>query len=380
MGRRQIWPSTLSCRCGSNLGGELIPAVLESLQVENFRCISSAQLDLGAPLTIFTGGNGAGKTSYLEAIYALGLARSFRTADNRVMILTGAAHAQIVGRAATPAGPVTLGIDIAAGGMSLRAGGREALSAAALAEILPVQAIHAEIGGLVQGPPEARRRLLDWGVFHVEHGFLSDWRAFRRALQQRNALLRSGAADELFPAWDQAMATAAAAVDGHRRRYLAKLEPAFSRIGHRLLGAPVGLNYTRGWPADSDLLATLATSRDGDRAMGHTRCGPSRADLQFEINETRSRWRASKGQQKLLAAAVILAQLELLAQASQRSGVLLVDEPAADLDADHLAELMASIGESQSQVFVAAITAEGLPLPSAAALFHVEHGRAKALL
>jgi DNA replication and repair protein RecF len=296
------------------------------------------------------------------------------------MIRTGAAHAQIVGCAATPSGPIKLGIDIAAGGVSLRAGGRDALGAAALAEILPVQAIHADIGGVVQGPPEARRRLIDWGVFHVEQGFLADWRTFRRALQQRNALLRSGAADELFPAWDQALATAAAAVDDHRRRYLARLEPAFTRIGHRLLGMPVGLSYVRGWPADGDLLAILATSRDGDRALGYTRSGPGRADIQFEINETRSRWRASKGQQKLLAAAVILAQLELLTQATDRSAVLLVDEPAADLDAQRLADLMGAIEDTQSQVFVAAIIADGLPISSSAALFHVEHGCAKALL
>ena len=264
--------------------------------------------------------------------------------------------------------------------MSVRVGGREAAGAAALAEALPVQAIHAEVGGLVQGPPETRRRLLDWGVFHVEHEFLSRWRAFRRALQQRNALLRAGAADELFPTWEQEIAAAAAEVDNQRQAYLARLRPYFATIGERLLGAPVGLNYSRGWPADQDLVAILRDNREGDRNMGHTRSGPGRADLQFELDDTRSRWRASKGQQKLLAAAVILAQLDLLASARSQPVALLVDEPAADLDARHLADLMAVIGESQAQVLIAAITPEGLPLPSGSTTFHVEHGSAKALL
>ena len=40
------------------------------------------------------------------------------------------------------------------------------------------------------GPAEERRRYLDWGVFHVEHAYLTHWRQYQRALRQRNAVLR----------------------------------------------------------------------------------------------------------------------------------------------------------------------------------------------
>jgi recombinational DNA repair ATPase RecF len=59
---------------------------------------------------------------------------------------------------------------------------------------------------------------------------------------------------------------------------------------------------------------------------------------------------------------------------------LLVDEPAADLDRKHLGEFVRAILHTRAQVFIAANTADGLPLDLPAAMFHVEHGSAKALL
>lgn len=322
------------------------------------------------------GGNGAGKTSLLEAIHVLGLGRSFRASDGRVLIKSGADTATLSGSV----GSTVVGVGLAAGGLEIRIGGQYGSTAAELADLLPVQAIHAEIGGLVQGPPEARRRLLDWGVFHVEHRFLADWRKYRRALVQRNTALRGGAADDLLAAWEAELAGAAIALDQARRSYLEKLKPAFESIGARLLDERASLRYSRGWPADADLGTLLREGRDKDRNGGYTRSGPHRADLQFEIAEEKSRWRASKGQQKLLASAVVLAQLDLVAQHRDRDIALLVDEPAADLDPARLSALMAEIERSRAQLFIAAITAEGLPLGQAPRRFHVEHGQAKALL
>jgi DNA replication and repair protein RecF len=236
------------------------------------------------------------------------------------------------------------------------------------------------LGTLVPGPPEPRRRLLDWGVFHVEHGFLPEWRQFRRALQQRNAALRESGSPAVLDAWEAELARLAEAVDHHRRAYLDRLAPVFRRLGADLLGAEVSLRYQRGWAADQDLAAALRESRESDQSMGFTRSGPQRADVQFEMDDERSRWRASKGQQKLLASAFVLAQAEQVAAALERPVVLVVDEPAADLDGTRLKALLTAIEAAPAQVFMAAISAEGLGLEGWNSRFHVEHGEAKALL
>lgn len=315
----------------------------------------------------------------LEAAFFLGRARSFRAADNRVLIRSGSAAAEIRGQTVGPTG-IRLGVRIAPAGLEIQVAGTAGAGTADLVSALPIQAIHAEIGGLIQGPPESRRRLLDWGVFHVEQGYLSSWRQFRRTLLQRNAAIREYGLDSVLDAWDGELAQAGEALDRQRRAYLAQLTPEFQNIGQTVVGLEVRLRYQPGWTEGEDLRAVLRSGREGDRAVGYTRVGPHRADLQFEIASERSRWRASKGQQKLLGAAMVLAQCALVARKVERSVALVVDEPAADLDAGRLAQFMSAIERCPAQVFLAAIKADGLPLGGPGAMFHVEHGEAKALL
>ncbi len=343
---------------------ETISGALSELRVENFRCLASAQLALDRRFNVFTGGNGAGKTSLLEAIYFLGRGRSFRANDNRVLIRTGNPAAEVSGIVSGPAGPLRLGARISAAGLELRANGLVSASAADLVAAFPVQALHADIGAIIQGPPEPRRRLLDWGVFHVKQDYLAQWRQYRRALLQRNAALRDGASLPLLEAWEGELVTTGLAVDAHRRSYLEDLRGEFAKVGEEIVGRAVELRYQPGWSDGESLAAVLRDGREADRKMGYTRAGPHRADLQFELDDQQSRWRASKGQQKMLASALVLAQSTLVARRLGHPVGLVVDEPAADLDRASLRSLMGAIQRCPSQVFLAAITADGLPLES----------------
>ena len=82
---------------------------------------------------------------------------------------------------------------------------------------------------LVAGGGEPRRRFVDWGLFHVERdagrnaameGFLPLWRRYARALKQRNALLKSGAAPSQLDAWDHELADTGERLTRHRQAYL----------------------------------------------------------------------------------------------------------------------------------------------------------------
>ena len=354
--------------------------MLADLRVRNFRCIESAALDLDASLNVFTGANGAGKTSFLESIFFLGRGRSFRGSDNRILIGRQGTRVEIGGHVIESTGRVYLGVGIAAGGLDIHVAGHAGCGAADLAARFGVQAIDSEISDLAEGPPEPRRRLLDWGVFHVEPGYLNAWRIFRRALAQRNAALREQATDAVLRVWEAELAAAGTVVDDQRRRHAARLASEFQAVGRRLLDAEVSLTYLSGWNQEQTLAATLEANRDSDRLAGFTRAGPQRADLRCEINAEATRWRASKGQQKLLGAALVLAQVGLVAAGENKRIALIVDEPAADLDGVRLAAFLAAIASAPAQVFMACISTAGLPFPDGGKLFHVEHGSAKALL
>jgi DNA replication and repair protein RecF len=90
---------------------------------------------------------------------------------------------------------------------------------------------------LVHGSSETRRRFSDWGLFHVEPGFLLPWRRYARALKQRNALLKQRVRDYQLDAWDQELAQTGELLTDHRRGYLDQLAPHVREVASELAPA-----------------------------------------------------------------------------------------------------------------------------------------------
>lgn len=345
---------------------------LRSLQLSQFRCFETAELEPAPGINLITGRNASGKTSLLEAIFLLGRGRSFRSGRREAMIREGAARLRAVARLD---GDQVLGMEVDRDGWTARAGGQAVGQLSQLSDWLAVQVMDPEVHRLVQEGPGERRRYLDWATFHVKPGFLEAWRNYQRALRQRNAALKSGEPDASLVLWERALATEGAALDSFRREAVEQLREPVAQVAGVLLSAEVSMEYRPGQPAGQDLAEALAAQRSRDRKAGTTQLGPHRADLQLRIDEHRARGWVSRGQQKLLAAAMVLGQARLLAPSWGRRGVLLVDDPAAELDRGRAEALLSVVAAMPCQVFITALDAEPLPGLDPARKFHVEQGQ-----
>jgi len=345
------------------------------LQVEQFRCLERVEVDLDPGFNLFVGANASGKTSLLEALFFLGRGRSFRTRRLDHLIRQGQKAFLVVGRAEEAGRQATLGIRGSREGTEIRVAGRAAQSAAELAEHFPPQVIDPEIHKLLEEGPGRRRRFLDWGVFHVEHAFLPTWQRYHKALRQRNAALKQELPDVSVTVWDTEIAEAGEQLGRQRREYLDRLREPLSRMGQQLLGADATLVYHQGWPEELGLAASLERDLDRDRRYKATQHGPHRADIIVRVGGHAARDRVSRGQQKLLAAGLTLAQLEL--QEAERPGrsALLLDDPAAELDAANLERLLACVRALPVQLLVTSLRADVAGLPAGGRMFHVEQGR-----
>jgi DNA replication and repair protein RecF len=250
---------------------------------------------------------------------------------------------------------------------------------AQLASLLPVHAIDPSMHAIVEGGPSERRRFLDWGVFHVEPGYLDAWKSYRRVLSQRNAALKRAAGTAELRPWSVALAEAGAAVDDSRRRYLERLSPFVSTFGQRLLDRPLSLDYRRGWAAGQRLEDALTTGEPRDRENGSTEAGPHRAEIVLRLDERRVQDEASRGQQKLTAAALILSQVAVESAERPQRSVLLVDDPVAELDARSLERLLAAIADLPAQFVFTALTPQHLAADAGFPTFHVERGEVRTL-
>lgn len=344
---------------------------LARLSIRDLRCLAQVDIEPDAALNLFSGPNASGKTSLLEAVYLLGRGRSFRSARRQAAIREGAERAQVIGRLGDGR---TIGIELRRSGWTARAGGSPVESLVELASLLPVQLLDPDIHRLVQEGPGERRRFLDWATFHVKPGFLEVWRTYHRAMRQRNAALREGQSLSMLRPWEEAMAEAGQVIDRLRAETAALLQPPISAAAAALLDGELELAYRPGQAAGVALAEALATSRDRDRRAGLTHVGPHRADLSVVYDRHRARGWVSRGQQKLVAAALVLGQSELLAPAWGGRGILLVDDPAAELDPGRAGRLLARVAALPFQVFVTALDPAPLAGLAQGRRFHVEQG------
>jgi DNA replication and repair protein RecF len=352
---------------------------LTRVRITTFRCLRAIELELSPHRNYLFGPNGAGKTSVLEAIFVLGRGRSFRTRQMRRLVQHGSDGFAVYGEVAKDGATRRLGVAYRAARLEKKLDGLPAAGMADLAAILPVHAIDPSIHAIIEGGPSERRRFLDWGVFHVEPGYLELWKRYRRVLSQRNAVLKQGASADELRAWSSAVAEAGAKVDESRQRYLGRLAPFTAELGRRLLGRSFMLDYRRGWSIDQRLEEALTAAEPRDRQTGTTEAGPHRAELVLRVDERRVQDEASRGQQKLIAAALVLAQVGLETADRPLGACLVVDDPAAELDARSLDNLLAALAEVPAQLVFTALTPKHLPPAVGSPVFHVERGEVRGL-
>ena len=344
---------------------------LASLRIKDLRCLAEASLELGPTLNLIHGANGSGKTSILEAAFLVGRGRSFRTRHTDALISRGQPALQLFAQTAEPAHRI--GFEYRRDeAYTARLDGEDVRSLAELPGAFFVEVVDPEVHRLVEGAPGERRRWLDWGVFHVEQGFLESWLRFTRALRQRNAALKQGQEARV---WDGEVAQHGERVARARSDWFETVKPYLNEALHRLAGLDVELSYFQGWTADRSLGEALAEGVERDRTRGSTLAGPQRADVHLRVGGKAARESLSRGQQKLVAAAMVLALLQRLREDQTTPATLLLDDPAAELDAHRLGLLVDMVGELQCQLVVTTLDPHLNPFGRPERVFHVEQGR-----
>jgi len=331
---------------------------LSRLQVTDFRCLQSAELHPDPHFTLISGPNASGKTSLLEAIYVLGRGRSFRTRRLENLIRHGAERFVVFGEADTSTRRVPMGVQGSRSGIRGQIDGDKPSSLAELALFLPVQIIDPEVHHLIDEGPSRRRRFLDWGVFHVEQSFVGLWQRYQQVLKQRNAALKARQPKAVVSVWDSDLVRSGELLSAARARYVSLLGPSAEAICRKLLGLELSLSYRNGWLKGQAMAEALQQSWGHDLETGATQVGPHRAELGIRLDGMAVKDRISRGQQKLLAAALLIAQIKLFPGGSPVQPTLLLDDPAAELDNERLAKLIREVSSQSVQLIVTTLHGE----------------------
>lgn len=349
------------------------------LNITSIRNIKTANIVPCPRINLFWGENGSGKTSMLESIHLLATGHSFRSGRPQTLIGEDASEAVVY-------------VELADGGRiglskrrrqsnQLKFQDQKQKNWENVARAIPVQVLDSNSFRLLEGGPKARRRFLDWGVFHVEPSFLGNWRTVNKCVANRNSLLRQSRLDRnQLEAWDVELIAAAVAMDRARATYFDRLLPVFKSVYSSLRGEAIEkltLRYDPGWDSALDFATVLSSGLQADLRYGATQNGPHRADIRVQIEKIPAVEFLSRGQQKILVSALKIAQAHLLADSSGRQCVYLVDDLASELDKRNRLAVLSLLTQLGGQLFVTCIDLEAIEFELGQidkAVFHVERG------
>lgn len=360
---------------------------LTGLIIEGFRNYRHVSIEPGRGFHVFAGPNAQGKTNLLEAIYLLSTTRMLRGMRDIEAIREGEDRFRVEGLIAE--GRTSLSMTLERGGRKRGLLNGVGLTRAAdLIGRLPSVCITALDLPMVSGEPSVRRMFLDMELSQVYPAYLRALSLFKRALEQRNALLKQAqerfVADESFMAWEAQMATYGASLRDYRSRFVAELSPlaasAQAELGE---GEELSIVYVAKDDAFTagDYERTLIQNRGQDIARGSTTTGPHRDDLDLRIAGREGRLYGSQGQQRSAVIAMKLGTLELMRDKLGEPPILLLDDMLSDLDAGRRARLCDWVARHAGQAFLTCTeaSAAGDAILDRARVYNVHNGTLEAL-
>lgn len=396
---------------------------LRSLQLTNYRNFRRLALTLGDEPTIIQADNAQGKTNLLEAVELLATTKSSRAGSDRELVHWAVASptdelsaAEAFGRinavVAHPRGETKADVilRVIEGGedgagpsvsKSFRVNGLPRRALEFVGEI-NVVSFSPEDVELVAGPPAGRRRYLDVSNGQMSGRYLRALQRYNKALVQRNQLLRQirehgGGQDNTLPIWDQELATSGAFIFQERARSVNALAAFADRwfrelggwgqqleIGYRPALPEAEAVVLRSVPTEGDaalggihsaFVQALSRNRPRDVAAGMSLSGPHRDDLCFMVDGIDLNVYGSRGQQRLAALSLKLAELDLLEARVGSRPILLLDDVLSELDeAKQMAVLRVAAGAGQTLLTVTHLEAVDRNVLPDAPVLHLEAG------
>lgn len=333
--------------------------ILEHLSVFNYKNIRQAQLDFSPKINCFIGNNGEGKTNLLDAIYYLSFCHSCFSHVDAYNITHGEEYFSIDGRYRTEAGEEEqVQVAMKRGKHKhFRRNKKEYKRYSEHIGLIPLLFVSPSDNILVEGGGEERRRLMDVVISQLDHQYLEALMRYNKALQQRNALLKSDQEPDgsLLDILEEQMAVEGEAVFNRRVQFVEEIIPEFQRVYTHISGGKeeVQMRYVSHCQRGA-LIDVIRRDRHRDRAIGYSLHGVHRDDLEMLLGEQPIRREGSQGQTKTFVLALKLAQFGLLRRtATATTPLLLLDDIFDKLDAKRVEQIISLVSvEEYGQIFI----------------------------
>ncbi len=328
------------------------PLLLDQVRVSHLRCHEDITWSLTAGLNLLIGGNGSGKTTLLEAVSLMVNGRSFRQSRSPLLLQHGQKHFMIHGQWHR-FGPMNLSVAGRQGQTSLRLQGRDIQRRKDVSESFPVLIDAPQGRRIMDGAPGERRRWLDALIMICYSSMRVNYERYLRAVMQRGRLLRRKIVSDELDVWEQQIVQYGMPIVQARESLLHELNVLLQQETG-LTESAVSLSMRSPEYSFDAWLQRLKSKRYDDMKLGSLRFGPHVDVVNVHYQDREIRSAGSRGQQKLAAIALKMAECALWAKHRRLIPVILLDDCLESLDRNRQSRLFQRLQESPAQILMTA--------------------------
>ncbi len=351
---------------------------LKHVSAKNFRNFEQFELEPNRQFNILAGNNGQGKTNLLESIYWLATLRPIRTPRIRELVKWGEKSCQVQAEIELDSLVHRLGVSVKDGERHAHREGKKVRSSAYFGVVSVVLFTPDDVG-LIRGAPERRRRFMDRAIFTGRPSHLEDFLNYRRALDARNKLLRTGADSTFFSVYEETLASHAIRLIAARSEFISGIKDRFRENLSSILGPEFrcecsyrpNIDLKDKFEVDS-LISLWANDRSRDIERGFTQRGPHADDIHFTIAGRSAKSYASQGQQRSMVLSLKLSEIERLEERQGQIPIVLLDDVSSELDRDRNERLFDFLNTFRGQVFITTTDPDFLQINGDRRIWNIE--------
>lgn len=329
---------------------------INKIDLNNFRCYEKSSFSFEKGINIIVGNNATGKTSLVEAIYLLGMCKSFRTSTDNDLVRNNETYYCVSGNVESNFNH-NIVISYSSEGKKISKDGEIFKSLSDyLGEIIIVSFTPDDLK-LIKGEPKHRRRFLDINLGQINKKYLNILMNYNKTLKERNEYLKSIDLSsesnnfELLSILDGLLIKYGKEIISLRRKFIEDLNQYIEENVLKItFSKETGKIVYHPNVSEDEFEKTLKSKHNYDLITKTTSCGPHRDDFVVLINGFNAQTYGSQGQQRTLSLGIKLGLADLI-RSNEKDIIVILDDVFGELDENRQKDLIKLLGE-KSQTFI----------------------------
>lgn len=331
---------------------------ISSLKLLNFRNYDSLEVKFSNKTNIIYGQNGMGKTNLIEAIYILGLTKTFRLGNEDIVIKKGKNIAKIEGLVKDNI-LNNYKIVISEAGKRIKIDNNKITKVSDYITKINIILFNPDDLKIIKDTPMTRRKLLNIEISMINNTYLIYLTNYNKILKQRNSYLKALNKKNITQSTYLDILTnelieLGLKISDIRKDFINNLNPYIKDIYYKITKkGELKINYKSEFKDKTKEQLENMYNKNISREifLGKTLFGPHHDDIEFIVDNETVKEYSSVGEQKNSVIAFKLAEIKHIEEKLNKKPILILDDLFSELDNEKINNILNLI-DKDMQTFI----------------------------